>query len=151
MGSHSLLQGSFLTQGSNLGLLPCRQILYCRSHRESPYFYINMQIHTHTDIYTIHSVREKTRTHSRSARGGAFSLVWASLGLNRRFLPVAVLLDTLVQTPALLLCELDPLGDPGIPGTNSESRHLRMVPSSWPVACSGRRGLLPESTWCEEL
>ena len=28
VGSHSLLQGIFLTQGSNLGLLHCRQILY---------------------------------------------------------------------------------------------------------------------------
>ena len=28
MGSHSLLQGIFLTQGSNHGLLHCRQILY---------------------------------------------------------------------------------------------------------------------------
>ena len=28
MGCHSLLQGIFLTQGSNLGLLHCRQILY---------------------------------------------------------------------------------------------------------------------------
>ena len=29
--SHSLLQGIFLTQGSNLGLLHCRWILYCRT------------------------------------------------------------------------------------------------------------------------
>ena len=29
MGSHSLLQGIFLTQGSNSGLLICRQILCC--------------------------------------------------------------------------------------------------------------------------
>ena len=29
MGSHSLLQGIFLTQGLNLGLLHFRQILYC--------------------------------------------------------------------------------------------------------------------------
>ena len=28
-GCHSLLQGIFLTQGWNLGLLCCRQILYC--------------------------------------------------------------------------------------------------------------------------
>ena len=28
VGSHSLLQGIFLTQGSNLGLLHCRQILH---------------------------------------------------------------------------------------------------------------------------
>ena len=36
VGSHSLLQGIFLTQGSNLGLLHCRQILYCLSHHVSP-------------------------------------------------------------------------------------------------------------------
>ena len=32
VGSHSLLQGFFLTQGLNLGLLHCRQILYHLSH-----------------------------------------------------------------------------------------------------------------------
>ena len=36
MGSHSLLQGIFLTQGLNPGLLPCRQIHYCLSHKGSP-------------------------------------------------------------------------------------------------------------------
>ena len=36
MGSHSLLQGIFLTQGSNPGLPHCRQILYHLSHQESP-------------------------------------------------------------------------------------------------------------------
>ena len=34
---HSLLQGIFLTQGSNPGLLPCRQVLYCLSHQGSPF------------------------------------------------------------------------------------------------------------------
>ena len=34
--SHSLLQGIFPTQGSKLGLLHCRQILYCLSHQGSP-------------------------------------------------------------------------------------------------------------------
>ena len=33
VGSHSLLQGIFPTQGSNLGLLHCKQILYCLSHQ----------------------------------------------------------------------------------------------------------------------
>ena len=33
MGSRSLLQGVFLVQGSNLGLLHCRQILYHLSHQ----------------------------------------------------------------------------------------------------------------------
>ena len=36
VGSHSLLQGIFLTQGWNLGLLHCRQILYHLSHQGSP-------------------------------------------------------------------------------------------------------------------
>ena len=36
VGSLSLLQGSFPTQGWNLGLLHCRQILYQLSHKGSP-------------------------------------------------------------------------------------------------------------------
>ena len=36
MGSLSLLQGIFPTQGSNLGLPHCRQILYQLSHKRSP-------------------------------------------------------------------------------------------------------------------
>ena len=34
---HALLQGIFLTQGSNLGLPHCRRILYQLSHQGSPY------------------------------------------------------------------------------------------------------------------
>ena len=40
MGSHSLGQGSFSTQGSNLGLRHCRQILHHLSHQGSPYVYL---------------------------------------------------------------------------------------------------------------
>ena len=36
VGSLSLLQGIFPTQGSNQGLLHCRQILYQMSHKGSP-------------------------------------------------------------------------------------------------------------------
>ena len=36
MGSLSLVQGIFLTEESNLGLLNCRQILYKQSHQGSP-------------------------------------------------------------------------------------------------------------------
>ena len=35
VGCHSLIQGIFLTQGSNPGLPHCRQILYCLSHQGS--------------------------------------------------------------------------------------------------------------------
>ena len=36
VGYHALLQGIFLTQGSNPGLPQCRQILYPLSHQGSP-------------------------------------------------------------------------------------------------------------------
>ena len=36
VGSHSLLQVIFLTQGSNPGLLHCRQILYHQRQQGSP-------------------------------------------------------------------------------------------------------------------
>ena len=36
VGCHFLLQGIFLTQESNPGLLHCRQMLYCLSHQGSP-------------------------------------------------------------------------------------------------------------------
>ena len=36
VGFHSLLQGIFPTQGANLGLPHCRQILYHLSYREEP-------------------------------------------------------------------------------------------------------------------
>ena len=40
VGSLSLLQGIFPTQGSNPGLLHCRQILHQLSHQGSPKIYI---------------------------------------------------------------------------------------------------------------
>ena len=41
-GCHAPLQGIFPTQGTDLGLLHCRQILYCLSHQGSPCYLINM-------------------------------------------------------------------------------------------------------------
>ena len=35
VGCHSLLHGIFMTQGSNLGLLHCRKVLYCLNHQGS--------------------------------------------------------------------------------------------------------------------
>ena len=36
VGSHAFLQGIFLTQGSNPGLLNCRWVLHCLSHQGNP-------------------------------------------------------------------------------------------------------------------
>ena len=41
MGHHFLLQGIFLTQGSNTGNLQCRQILYLLGHQGSLKFLVN--------------------------------------------------------------------------------------------------------------
>ena len=41
MGSHSLLQGIFLSQSLNPDLLHCRQILYHLSHQGSPKVYLS--------------------------------------------------------------------------------------------------------------
>ena len=49
LDSHSLLQGIFSTQGSNLGLLYCRQILYHLSYQGSPmWIYIDAKNISHT-------------------------------------------------------------------------------------------------------
>ena len=57
VGCHFLLQGIFPTQGSNLGLLHCRQIIYWPSYQESPcvciYVCKNICIHT-TSSLSIH-------------------------------------------------------------------------------------------------
>ena len=39
VGCQALLQGIFPTQGSNPGLLHCRQILYCLSYQGSPFIH----------------------------------------------------------------------------------------------------------------
>ena len=45
VGSHSLLQRIFLSQGSNPGLLYCRQILYCLSHQGAlVYVYVYLSL-----------------------------------------------------------------------------------------------------------
>ena len=48
MGCHALLQGIFPTQGSNPGLLHCKQILYRLSHQGSPSSQIGIIIYTKT-------------------------------------------------------------------------------------------------------
>ena len=47
--SHSFLQGIFPTQGLKLGLLHCRQILYCLSHQGSLDIMFNEKSQTQKD------------------------------------------------------------------------------------------------------
>ena len=69
MGSLSLLQGIFPTQGSNPGLLHCRQILYHLSHQGSP---THAHAHTHTHMHTYTC----THTHTQGMlEGGVIARV----------------------------------------------------------------------------
>ena len=60
VGSYFLLQGIFLTQGSNPGLPHCRQILYSLSHRGSPpkclyyynFYFRESEIEVHSNFIT---------------------------------------------------------------------------------------------------
>ena len=60
VGSLSLLQGIFLAQELNWGLLHCRQILYQLSYQEAPihiYVYICIQIYiyiyNHSNVHSL--------------------------------------------------------------------------------------------------
>ena len=52
VGCHTLLQEIFLTQGSNLGLLHCRQILYCCITREA-HLYLCINIYSYSDSFPL--------------------------------------------------------------------------------------------------
>ena len=52
VSSHSLLQGIFLTQGSNLDLPHCRQMLHPLSHQESPCW---VKVHLTADFCSVAS------------------------------------------------------------------------------------------------
>ena len=72
MGSHSLLEGIFLTQGSNLGLLHCKQVLYHPSHQGS--IILNR---ISTEIWTIKATLMKSQMEMRNVfdTGGKVFLV----------------------------------------------------------------------------
>jgi len=50
VGSLSLLQGIFPTQGSNPGFLHCRQILYQLSHREAQEYWSGYPVPSPVDL-----------------------------------------------------------------------------------------------------
>ena len=50
VGSHSLLQGLFPTQGSNPDLLHCRQVLYQVSHQGSPVWHVSVFRRPHASV-----------------------------------------------------------------------------------------------------
>jgi len=60
VGSLSLFQGIFLTQGSNPGLPHCRQILYQLSHQGKPKEVLTSHAQTHRDTHTRRNTHRDT-------------------------------------------------------------------------------------------
>ena len=78
MGCHFLLQGIFLTQGSNLGLLHFRQTLYYLSHHGSPKKHRGSQekhqILDRVSIAETGALKAKALNYKGRGFGGEFSL-----------------------------------------------------------------------------
>ena len=72
VGCHSLLQGIFPTQGSNLGLLHCRQFIYHLSHQGRMYTRMNLMqylwcfLGPHSQRYQQSYSRMQNTTESRT-------------------------------------------------------------------------------------
>ena len=71
VGNHSHLQGVFLTQGSNPGLLHCRHILYHLSHWGSPFCREQKCVplrDVHTYVYIMYTCTHipASHTHTRA-------------------------------------------------------------------------------------
>ena len=111
VGSHSLLQGIFLIQGSNLGLLPCRQILYHLSHQGSPASN-DWSVQGYKDLINLPQFRISLQDHS-SFR----ALLWDQL----RLCCFPVQLHPLFQLAALTAFLMFPLRELSIHISISES------------------------------
>ena len=139
MGCHSLLQRIFLTQGSNSGLLHCRQILYHLSNQGSPYVTIPIV------KYFDHGPEAQLTFHT-----GFLSWPHFLDGIHEIDFPVLTLVPvknysgSTLQLAALPLPWVTPLliqprpWEPSFPGlTSGEHSHLsclcqsQLAPSSW--------------------
>ena len=82
VGSLSLLQGIFPTQGSNPGFPHCRRILYQLSHKGSPDFYFYKQtpiVQTHIVQGSIVLLFELNAYHWLIMSGIAFQTSWINI------------------------------------------------------------------------
>ena len=99
VGSLTLLQGIFPTQGLNPGLPHCRQILYQLSHKGSP------KILEWVD-YPFSSGSSQPRNQSRvSCIAGGFFTNWAIREAHHTLLAISIILLAI----SVILCESSPL------------------------------------------
>ena len=93
MGNHSLLQGILLTQKSNLGLPPCRQILHHLSHVQAEGIASSKVLRQEYVGHDMMSVTNSWR--GRGQRGGRYSQRTGHLGSWRFPIFLEALLEAL--------------------------------------------------------
>ena len=82
VGSHSLLQGIFPTQRSNLGLLNCKHILYHLSHQESP-IYIHIYMNRQTEEWKGYSTHQDWQNNKKMRQANSFwAIVYSFFSTN---------------------------------------------------------------------
>ena len=93
---HALLQGIFPTQGLNPGLLHCRWILYCLSHKEAHIIHITCKIYGKQNLKCKIKCSEKkncTWCQIISGSGGIFFFqLWAKLIAPKDKLNLSIIL-----------------------------------------------------------
>ena len=86
VGSHFLLQGIFLTQGSNPGLLHCRQMIYWLSYEGSPFWHYPVIKHA-VSKSGLHLTRKvelfSNRTFAMTSIAKAFKSAWHRVGAQK--------------------------------------------------------------------
>ena len=108
VGSHSLLQGIFPTQGSNLSLLHCRWILYHLSHHESPVGTIRDKKWFWLYWVTKFGVNLLYRNRSLIQLGLEVGFAWVEDQISSSFFLSLCLLSCSVMSDSLWSCRLLP-------------------------------------------
>ena len=83
VGCHSLLQGIFLTQGWNPGLLHCRQVLYHLSHQGSLLKSTHLTPVVHMTVWEILVNRTAFSLSPVNILGRYFGKLWSSCSISK--------------------------------------------------------------------
>ena len=83
VGCHFLLQGIFLTQGWNPGLLHCRQVLYHLSHQGSLLKSTHLTPVVHTTVWEILVNRTAFFLSPVNVLGRYFGKLWSSWSISK--------------------------------------------------------------------
>ena len=108
VGSHSLLQGIFPTQGLNPGLLHCRQILYQLSHQGNPSLGILLSmwnpISLSLDIPSAESHCSFTPTVTVPVQQSCIKVIWRHCSISESWAPRTEISDAAALGWGLRVC-----------------------------------------------